>query len=205
MKKKFTRKIRKNKRSTQRRKNRSYKRMRGGAKMMFKQRKKIMKLLKNLIINNLTKDSIIELCNKQQTSITPTATEQPLLQPVLLEHIEEIDELIKKTYNDIISKNIQKKYQFSFDPDDRYQKRIIEALRPKEITYFDRIDKYTVLDILSPIDFERSFSSSIWFRQIMISDTLVYSMFAFSVKFVSVMDTFGGRQIVYTVDPFKCP
>jgi hypothetical protein len=39
----------------------------------------------------------------------------------------------------------------------------------------------------------------------MISDTLVYSMFALSVKIVSLLNGIGGSPIVYTVDPVECP
>jgi len=203
MKKKGTRKIRKNRR-TQRRKNRSYKRMRGGDDDV-KQRINIMKLLKNLIINNLEEDSKIELCRKQQTSITPTATEQQplLLKPVLLEDIQEVDELIKESYKSLINQK-EGKYQFIFNPDDIKQKHIIAALKTKEITYFDRIVKNSVLDILSPIEFNNSLSSSRSFSK-PISDTLVYSMFALSVTLFYLLSAIKPNSIVYKVDPIECP
>ena len=62
IKRKGTRKIRKNRR-TQRRKNRSYKRMKGGA--FGFQNKKIVKLLTNLIINNFKEERITQLCRPQ--------------------------------------------------------------------------------------------------------------------------------------------
>ena len=79
MMKKVTRKIRNNKRTTQWRKNRSYKRMRGG--VMF-EKKKIVRLLSNLIINliiiNRT-DIISKLCNPQSSPSQSQSAEQPLL------------------------------------------------------------------------------------------------------------------------------
>jgi len=78
MTKKVTRKIRNNKRTTQWRKNRSYKRMRGGR--IF-EKKEIVRLLSNLIINliliNNSSDIISKLCNPQ--SSPSQSAEQPLL------------------------------------------------------------------------------------------------------------------------------
>ena len=208
MKKKFTRKIRKNKRTTQRRKNQSYKRMRGGGMMMFAQRKKIMKLLKNLIINNLSEDDKNILCAKQQTTPTPMATEKHPLssQQELLKNGENVDELINKLYETFISEPTNGKYQY-YAGLFKLHNTIIGELKNKNITFFDGINQTSVLDILSPSDFKNSLlsSSKKLVGGIMISDTLVYSMFALSVKFVSVLDSFAPGSIVYTVDPVECP
>jgi len=205
MKKKSTRKVRKNKRTTQRRNNRSN-RLRGGAAMMFSQRKQIMKLLKNLIINNLEDDFIKELCANQQTTRTPMATEkQPLLsQPELLDNREQVDDFIKKLYDSFI--NTQNgKFQYSArlsKPD--VQEQIITALKAKNITFFDGINPNSVHDILSPYEFSRQLGG-IKLGGIMISEVLVYSMFALCVNLFTLLPIVSRKSIVYNVDPIKCP
>lgn len=133
MKKKGTRKVRKNKRTTQRRKNRSYKRMRGGLVMNGK---KIMGLLKNLILHNSGPSTITQLCKNQQSnqqSNIPSTNQQSLLLPsVFLKDSEEIDKLICILYNNLIILNIlNSNNKFTFNSFDPIQQNIINTLRTK--------------------------------------------------------------------------
>ena len=189
MKKKTTRKIRRNKRATmQRRKNRSYKRMRGGA---WGDKSKIVKLLTNLIINNLTEDSIRTLCQQQ---LLPTAekplptSEQPLLpkagQPLLLKNAKEVNERLITIYRSIINPQNTGKFEYKFYKDDPITKSIIEALKTKDISYFDRLVKEeSTVAILSPDEFNVALTSR--FTAMFSSDVLVYSMFALAQRVIT--------------------
>lgn len=191
MKKKTTRKIRKNKRATtQRRKNRSYKRMRGGVKWF--QEKKIVKLLTNLIIN-LSVD-IRKLC---QQPLLPTA-EQPLLstaqQPLLL-NAEKVNELLITTYNNIIppmQNTGPLQYKFR-DMNDPTTETIIEALKAQGISYFDRlVEDESIVDIFSPDNFKDELTTVSQFRTIFgPNKVLVYSMFALAYKIITFKNIFN--------------
>ena len=210
MKKKGTRKIRKNKRTTQRRKNRSYKRMRGGG-----EHTKIMKLLKNLIIINSKPEIKLELCNTQQTPITSTATDQQqlVLPPVLLEHTKEVDEFIEKTYNIIIEPTRDGKYQFTLDlTENSNEKTILDLLKSEGIKYFDKIGKNQTFDILSPDEFKKSLSlsRSIFkvFHRKFDYDKLVNSMFVLSVKLCSIIQSIGTegfKRFDFNMNDIECP
>ena len=216
MKKKGTRKIRKNKRTTQRWKNRSYKRMRGGG-----DRTKIMKLLKNLIINNSNPEIKLKLC-KQQTPITPTATDQQqlVLPPVLLEHTKDVDKFIEKKYNNSI-KPTDGKYQFPINlTENSNEKKILDLLKDQGITYFDKIVENQTFDILSPDEFKESLSVlrrpklSVLIRSKLKVfnlqfdyDKLVNSMFVLSVRLCSIIKALGkeGFDFVFNMNDIKCP
>ena len=140
MKKKTTRKIRRNKRATtQRRKNRSYKRMKGGAKW-FQDKKKIVELLTNLIINNHSESAIRMLCQQQSL---PTS-EQPLLpragQPLLLKNAKQVNQQLIKKYDSLIKPIHTGKFEYSFS-NDPITKSIIKALNTEDISYFDDLVK----------------------------------------------------------------
>ena len=208
MKRKGTRKVRKNKRTTQRRKNRSYKRMRGGLVMNGK---KIMGLLKNLILHNSGPSTqIAKFCKNQQQSNIPSTNQQLLLPSVFLEDSEKIDEWICLLYRTNINKPNNK---FTFNSFDPIQQNIIKTLQTKGISDFDKIVSAAgSLDIdILPLDgFESSLKSlkikSLKnFGGIIISDKLVYSMFALSVEFLTILAKQPPITVKYTVDPIECP
>ena len=179
MKKKTTRKIRRNKRATtQRRKNRSYKRMKGGAKWKwFQDKKKIVKLLTNLIINKYPEPTIIKFCQQQSL---PTAG-----QPLLLKNTTQVKQELIDIYKSIINPIYTGKFEYSFSNDD-ITNSIIKALNTENISYFDDlVKKESTVAILSPDEFERSLTSidKIW---TIIPDALVYSMFALALKIIKV-------------------
>jgi len=209
MKKKGTRKFRKNKRTTQRRKNRSYKRMRGGG-----DRTKIMKLLKNLIIINSRPEIKLELC-KQQTPITSTATDQQqlVLPPVLLKHTTDVDEFIGDTYNNIIKPTRDGKYQFTLNlTENNNEKTILDRLKSEGIKYFDKFGKDQTFDILSPVEFKESLSVlrrsklKVLNRQFDY-DKLVNSMFVLSVRLYSIIQALGkeGFDFDFNMNDIECP
>ena len=175
---------------------------------MMMERKKIMKLLKNLIIHNLSDDVKNELCTKQQTTPTPMATEkQPLLsQPELLKNGENVDELINNLYETFISQRENGKYQYSARLF-KLHNTIIQELKDKNknITFFDGINQTSDLDILSPSDFNDSLlsSSKKLVGGIMISDTLVYSMFALSVTLLTAL--IRVTNPIFSFDDIVCP
>ena len=205
MKKKTTRKIRRNKRTTQRRKNRSYKRMRGG----WGEKKKIVKLLRNLIINNYSEDAIRKLCEPQSlpTAEKPLPTvEQPLLspagQPLLLKNAEQVNERLIAYYSAIISPTHDGKFEYTFY-DEPISKSIIEALNTQNISYFDQLVKNkSKVNILSPDEFKKSLtSSSSSFTGMFIKDALVYSMFALAqrvITLIPIIDSNGTAKIDLT-------
>lgn len=100
MKKKFTRKIRKNKRSTQRRKNRSYKRMRGGMydfkTRFFSTRQEIPKNVKEAIAVyygvQLPNETVIKSLTTRYSNVINT--EEPENEPFYTTHEREILEKI---------------------------------------------------------------------------------------------------------------
>lgn len=205
MKKKTTRKIRRNKRTTQRRKNRSYKRMRGG----WGEKKKIVKLLRNLIINNYSEDAIRKLCEPQSlpTAEKPLPTvEQPLLspagQPLLLKNAEQVNERLIDNYSAVISPRENGKFEYTFY-DEPISKSIIEALNTQNISYFDQLVKNkSKVNILSPDEFKKSLtSSSSSFTGMFIKDALVYSMFALAqrvITLIPIIDSNGTAKIDLT-------
>ena len=214
MKKNGTRKVRKNKRTTQRRKNRSYKRMRGGA-MEFQTKKKIVKLLTNLIINNFNEDRIKMLCRPQSL---PTA-EQPLLptaeqlllpiagQPILLKNVNGVNERLMNMYRSIINPIRKDEFEHTFI-NDAITKSIIEALRAKNITYFDRlVESTSTVPILSPDKFNSSLtSSSSPIKSIFINDALVYSMFALAKKCITLIPIMDVQaQANMNLNDTECP
>ena len=210
MKKKGTRKVRKNKRTTQRRKNRSYKRMRGGV-MEFQTKKKIVKLLTNLIINTFSEDRIKMLCQPQslptaEQPLLPTA-EQPLLpragQPILLKNVNGVNERLMNMYRDIIKPNSKDEFEHTFS-NDAITKSIIEALRAKNISYFDRLLGSTV-PILSPDKFNSSLTSSSPFKGMFINDALVYSMFALAKTCITYIPIFTRQAPVMNLNDTECP
>lgn len=185
IKRKGTRKIRKNRR-TQRRKNRSYKRMKGGA--FGFQNKKIVKLLTNLIINNFKEERITQLCRPQSQSLS--TAEQPLLptaeQPLLLKNANEVNQILMKMYRDTIKvMRDTGKFEYTFDKDP-ITISIIDALKSKDISYFDNlVEQKSTVPILSPDDFDSSLTSL--FKRVFIKDQLVYSMFALSKGCITIM------------------
>lgn len=185
IKRKGTRKIRKNRR-TQRRKNRSYKRMKGGA--FGFQNKKIVKLLTNLIINNFKEERITQLCRPQSQSLS--TAEQPLLptaeQPLLLKNANEVNQILMKMYRDTIKvMRDTGNFEYTFDKDP-ITISIIDALKSKDISYFDNlVEKKSTVPILSPDDFDSSLTSP--FKRVFIKDQLVYSMFALSEGCITIM------------------
>ena len=102
MKKKFTRKVRKNKRSTQRRKNRSYKRMRGGMydfkTSFFRSKQKIPTNVKEAIALYYgapsRNETVIKSLTTRYNSIVIN-TEEPENEPFYTTHEREILEKIK--------------------------------------------------------------------------------------------------------------
>ena len=99
MKKKFTRKVRKNKRSTQRRKNRSYKRMRGGmydfkTRGFFSARQEIPTNVKEAINVYKVSDAVIKALNTHYSIVRNT--EKPENEPFYTTHETEI---LKKIAN----------------------------------------------------------------------------------------------------------
>jgi hypothetical protein len=184
--------------------------MRGG-KFMFMERYEIMKLLKNLIINNVDDDDKTELCAKQQTTPTPMATEkQPLLsQPELLKNGENVDKLINELYNDFLkTQNENGEYKYHASRFTLLHDRIIQELKKnKDITFFDSISNTSILDILSPVAFNDSLLSSSKTkiaRSMMTSKMLVYSMFALSA-YLLMMRQAGGHNLIFSFDYIVCP
>jgi hypothetical protein len=185
--------------------------MRGGEE----DRTKIMKLLKNLIINNLNPEIKLKLCNKQQIPITPTATDQQqlVLPPVLLKHTTDVDKYIGDTYNNIIKPTRDEKYQFTLNlTKNSNEKTILDLLKIKGIKYFNKIGKDQTFDILSPDEFKNSLSVSrsvfkVWLNRQFDYDKLVNSMFVLSVKLCSIIQALGkeGFDFVFNMDDIECP
>lgn len=181
MTKKVTRKIRNNKRTTQWRKNRSYKRMRGGR--IF-EKKEIVRLLSNLIINliliNNSSDIISKLCNPQ--SSPSQSAEQPLLSKQgLFVNAERVNQELIDMYSNILStkKGLLKqnrKYEYIFSKDDEIKKFIIKQLQSKDIKYFDHwVENDITVELLEPDAFGQSLTKK-WFT-FMPDDKLVNSFF----------------------------
>ena len=213
MKKKTTRKIRKNKRTTQRRNNRSYKRMRGG---MLLEKNLITKLLTNLIINNTAEETIRQLCYPQSLLTTdppllPTV-DQPLLptvkQSLLLKNAEQVNQRLINIYKP--TNNIDGKFKYQFDKTDTTTNSILSGLKTKNISYFDLlIDENRVVDILSPDEFRTSLTSLTspsLLKRMFIKDKLVNSMFFLAAQFIAVyplVDNNGTGKI--NLDEPVCP
>ena len=215
MKKKTTRKIRRNKRATtQWRKNRSYKRMRGGA---WRDKSKIVKLLTNLIINNLPEADIRKLCQQQslpkaEQPLLPKA-EQPLLptaeQPLVLKKAKKVNEELIKFYESIINPTQNTgKFEYKFDAmTDLTTKSIIEALKTKGISYFDILvsDKRTVA-ILSPEEFKKALTVPGWNEWFVgPKDVLVYSMFALAGRVIIYKTAFNKESAKIDLTEPVCP
>ena len=215
MKKKTTRKIRRNKRATtQWRKNRSYKRMRGGA---WRDKSKIVKLLTNLIINNLPEADIRKLCQQQslpkaEQPLLPKA-EQPLLptaeQPLVLKNAKEVNQRLITAYGSITDPTQNTgKFEYKFhDTNDPTTKSIIEALKTEGISYFDILvrDKHTVA-ILSPDEFKKALTVPVW-KEMFVStkDELVYSMFALARMVIIFTNTFNKEPAKIDLTEPVCP
>lgn len=205
MKKKTTRKIRRNKRTTtQRRKNRSYKWMKGG----WWDKSKIVKLLTNLIINNLMEHHIRALFQQQ---LLPTA-DQPLLptaeQPLVLKNEKEVNQRLITAYGSIIDPTQNTgKFEYKFhDTNDPTTKSIIEALKTEGISYFDILvrDKHTVA-ILSPDEFKKALTVPVWRRVVSTKDELVYSMFALARMVIIFTNTFNKEPAKIDLTEPVCP
>jgi hypothetical protein len=210
IKRKGTRKIRKN-RQTHRRKNRSYKRMKGGVGV---RNKKIVKLLTNLIINNLTEDNIKRLCRpqsqSQSQSPSQSTAEQPLLpaaeQPLLLKNANEVNQILIDTYTAIIkARHNTGNFEYTF-VNSKIPKSIIDALKTKGISYFDELVKNnSTVPILSPNDFDSSLTSSSRFNGIFIKDELVCSMFALSDGCISLIPALANVTVKIDLNKPVCP
>ena len=200
MKKKTTRKIRRNKRATtQRRKNRSYKRMRGGWGLVDK-KKKIVELLRNLLMNNYTEEDISNICDPQSlpTAENPLPTvKQSLLSPAgqPLKNATQLNKPLIRNYRALFELTESRaEYKYKFDKTDHETNLITNALKDadKQISYFDQLVKdERIVDILPPNDFETSLnsftSSSSLFGGVSINDKLVYSMFALAVRSMTLL------------------
>ena len=213
MTKKVTRKIRNNKRTTQWRKNRSYKRMRGGR--IF-EKKEIVRLLSNLIINliiiNRT-DIISKLCNPQ--SSPSQSAEQPLLSKQgLFVNAERVNEELIDMYRKIqlfttkgpLKQN--RKYEYTFVKDDVRKKFIIEKLQSNGIKYFDHwVENDITVELLEPDAFRQSLTK--WFT-FMPDDKLVNSFFylaclQISLKWALNENPDEYKSMINLVDEPECP
>lgn len=205
MKKKFTRKVRKNKRSTQRRKNRSYKRMRGG-KFEFQTRKQIVNLLTNLIINNVNEETKKELCPPPP----PPTAEQPLLpragQPILLKNVNGVNKVLIDMYKTIIDHDTKGEYKYTFS-NDNTTSSIIKELHTKKISYFDiSVEKTETVPILSPDEFDSSLTSSLQLKGFFIKDALVQSMFALAQKCITLIPLLDRKaKANININDTECP
>lgn len=209
--KKVTRKIRNNKRTTQWRKNRSYKRMRGGVML---EKKTIVRLLSNLIINiaiiNRT-DIISKLCNPQ--SSPSQSAEQPLLsKQALLVNAEQVNQELIDMYRTIIQtkgllKEDRKKYEYTFVKDNVRKKFIIEKLQSNGIKYFDQwVENDITVELLGPDAFEQSLRKK-WFT-FAPDDKLVNSMFYLAHLYISFQGTFiagSDYNSMINLDEPVCP
>ena len=214
MMKKVTRKIRNNKRTTQWRKNRSYKRMRGG--VMF-EKKKIVRLLSNLIINLIIinrKDIISKLCNPQ--SSPSQSAEQPLLSKQgLFVNAERVKEELIDMYRKIqlfttkgpLKQN--RKYEYIFSKDDEIKKFIIKQLQSKDIKYFDHwVETDIPVELLEPDAFGQSLTKK-WFT-FMPDDKLVNSFFYLAylqiyLKWALNENPDEYKSMINLVDEPECP
>ena len=168
------------------------------------QNKKIVKLLTNLIINNLLEDTIRKLCEPQSlpTAEKPLPTvKQPLLSPAgQLKNEKQVKQHLIDNYKSIIKPTAGGKFEYTFN-DDPIPKSIIEALNTQKISYFDRLVKEkSTVDILSPDEFATSLTSSS-FTGMFIKDELVYSMFALAEKVITlipIIDSNGTAKIDLT-------
>lgn len=212
MTKKVTRKIRNNKRTTQWRKNRSYKRMRGG--VMF-EKKKIVRLLSNLIINliiiNRT-DIISKLCNPQ--SSPSQSAEQPLLSKQgLFVNAERVNQELIDMYSNILSTKKgplkqNRKYEYIFSKDDEIKKFIINQLQSKDIKYFDHwVENDITVELLEPDAFGQSLTKK-WFT-FMPDDKLVNSFFYLACLQISLKWALNENPDKYksmiNLDEPECP
>jgi hypothetical protein len=165
--------------------------MKGGMKW-FQDKKKIVKLLTNLIINNYSESAIRMLCQQQSL---PTS-EQPLLpragQPLLPKNAKEINDQLINNYNSLIKPIYTGKFEYKFYKNDPITTSIIKALNTEDISYFDDlVKKESTVDILSPRHFKTSLTSST-FKGLFIREELVYSMFALAqtvIEHVSLLDS----------------
>jgi len=181
--------------------------MRGGLVM----NDKIMGLLKNLILNNIASTQIAKFCKKQQQSNIPSTNQQLLLPSVFLKDSEEIDEMICTLYRILVIKD-NPTYKFTFNSSDPIQQNIIKTLQTKGIYYFDKIVSAVLaagsldIDILPLDGFVSSLKSLKNFGGIFISDKLIYSMFALSVRHLFIKREYKNtEEIIYNVDPIECP
>jgi hypothetical protein len=178
MKKKTTRKIRRIKRKTQRRKNRSYKRMRGGVWPFnnISEKQKIRRLLTNVIINNYKPESKKELCS--------------------LSSLEEKQNYIDKGFI-AVYENLITSFTYKFYSISNITRKLIEALKQQKITFFDKhLKNQSEVDLLSHDEFKRSLSSKLDD----VNDELVYSMLVLAermcvISFASNRVTFNEEQI----------
>jgi hypothetical protein len=174
--------------------------MRGGVNW-FQDKKKIVKLLTNLIINNLSEFAIIRLCQQQSL---PTS-EQPLLpragQPLLLKNAKQVNQQLIQTYKSLIKPIYTGKFEYSFS-NDPITKSIIKALNTENISYFDDLVKnQSRVDILSPLDFETSLTSltSSTFKGLFKREELVYSMFALAQAVIELVP-FRDSNVTAEID-----
>lgn len=214
MTKKMTRKNRNNKRTTQWRKNRSYKRMRGG--VMF-EKKKIVRLLSNLIINliiiNRT-DIISKLCNPQSS---PSQSAEQLLLPKqgLFVNAERVNQELIDMYRKILLFTTKgplkqnRKYEYIFNKHDEIKKFIIKQLQSKDIKYFDHwVETDIPVELLEPDAFGQSLTKK-WFT-FMPDDKLVNSFFYLAylqiyLKWALNENPDEYKSMINLVDEPECP
>jgi hypothetical protein len=173
-----------------------------------------VELLRNLLINNYSEDTIRKLCEPQSlpTAEKPLPTvEQPLLSPAgqpLLLKTEKVKQHLIDNYSSIINPTQDGKFKYKFN-DNLITKSIIAALNTKNILYFDRLVKEkSTVDILSPAKFATSLTSSSSFTGMFIKDALVYSMFALAVKVITLITSFDpdrNRTVNIDLTDKVCP
>lgn len=168
--------------------------------------KKIVELLRNLIINNYTEETISEVCNQQSLpkveNPLPTI-KQSLLSPAgqPLKNATQLNKPLIDNYRNLFGlTEYRKEYKYRFHKDDRITNLIITALKNanKQISYFDNlVEKEQTVDILPPDEFEtsvNSFTSPSLIRRMFINDKLVNSMFALAENIITLISSFSNKQ-----------
>jgi hypothetical protein len=186
--------------------------MRGG--VMF-EKKKIVRLLSNLIINliiiNRT-DIISKLCNPQ--SSPSQSAEQPLLSKQgLFVNAERVNQELIDMYSNILSTKKgplkqNRKYEYIFSKDDEIKKFIINQLQSKDIKYFDHwVENDITVELLEPDAFRQSLTKK-WFT-FMPDDKLVNSFFYLACLQISLKWALNENPDKYksmiNLDEPECP
>lgn len=181
--KKITRKFRRNKRKTQRRKNRSYKQMRGG--VFDSEKKDIMKLLSNVMINNFELKPKEELCSLDES-----------------QRNKKINEIFNEHYLTLFQPNDRIQiYKYKYEDISPEAKSILDALEKLGKHFFQpSVKKFSEVVLLSPEQFKESLTSKSY---VYVKDQLVHSMFALAVKSLVFKSTFQ-KPVINLNDPI-CP